>query len=96
MPKKKLFDFTVSPTCVLDMLKKQKMGWRSSRFKYILFFSFAERFGANVIGVFTATSYTDAFSINLIYFFEFLKDPVFFIFNLKIIIYCYFSCIIQI
>ena len=55
-----------------------------------------DKLGAYVIGEFIATSYTDASSISFIYLLEFLKEPVFFIFNLKIIIYCYFSCIIQI
>jgi hypothetical protein len=65
---------------------KENIGCKSSRFKKILLPSLIERFDAKVIGELIATSYTDAFSIMLRYFFEFLKEPVFLIFSLNLII----------
>ena len=66
------------------------MGWRSSLLRKILLPSFKDILGAKVIGDFIATSYTDALLISFRYFLEFLKEPVFFIFNLNLIIYGYF------
>ena len=62
----------------------EKIGWRSSRFKKISFPSLIDKLTACVVGELIETSYTDASSIILRYFFEFLKLPVFFIFNLNL------------
>ena len=51
--------------------------YRNPNLKNIVLPSFADRFGAKVMSEFSATSYTDAFSMSFKYFLEFLKEHVF-------------------
>ncbi len=61
------------------------MGCISSLFRKTSFFNLVDKFGANVIGVFVATSYTFELVIKSKYFFEDLKEPVFFILSLILV-----------